>query len=181
MARTAPVAVSSVVIAASMPVALAGNWSRARLLGERLKVRVERRVDPQTAAEQRVDAGLLVVTQDVGAVEQVLLHRLGEVRAGRRPSGRALRLLGQRPLVAELLGLHRIASARPRRVARITCLNRARLRSGLRIGSYADGARTSPARNAPSTIVRSCTSLPKYVSAAAWMPYALLPKKIVFR
>ena len=29
--------------------------------------------------------------------------------------------------------------------------------------------------------VSSAAVLPKYVSAAAWMPYALLPKNTVFR
>ena len=49
-------------------------------------------------------------------------------------------------------------------------MNRARLRSGLLTGSYVVGARTSPARNAASMNVSWSAVLPKYVSAAAWIP-----------
>ncbi|CAB4592659.1 unannotated protein [freshwater metagenome] len=38
------------------------------------------------------------------------------------------------------------------------------------MGSYVDGAWMRPARNAPSTCVSASTRLPKYTSAAAWMP-----------
>ena len=81
IARTAPVLVSSDTIAASKPCAVSGQ-DVAGVLGQRLQVGVERRVDAQAAAVQGGVALLVRPAEDVGAVEQVVAERLGVVGAG---------------------------------------------------------------------------------------------------
>ena len=62
-----------------------------------------------------------------------------------------------------------------------TCLYRYRDASGLVNGSRDEGACTMPARKAPWFCERPCTEVPKYTSAAACNPKALLPKNTVLR